>query len=101
MMPLEQVVHALTARTAETVGLSDRGRIAPGLRADFNIIDMDRIGLARPEAVSDLPGGAMRIGQQASGYDATIVAGEVTRRNGMHTGALPGRLVRGSRARPN
>ena len=96
MMPLEQVVHALTARTAETVGLTDRGRIAPGLRADFNIIDIDRIGLHRPEPVADLPGGAMRIGQRASGYDATIVAGQVTRRAGIHSGALPGRLVRGS-----
>ncbi len=96
MMPLEQVVHALTARTAETVGLTDRGRIAPGLRADFNVIDIDRIGLHRPEPVADLPGGAMRIGQRATGYDATIVAGQMTRRGGIHTGALPGRLVRGS-----
>jgi len=96
MMSLEQVVHSLTARTAETVGLTDRGRIAPGLRADFNVIDIDRIGLHRPEAIGDLPGGASRIGQRASGYDATIVAGKVTRRGGIHTGALPGRLVRGS-----
>ena len=99
MMSLEQVVHALTARTSETVGLSDRGRIAPGLRADFNVIDIDRIGLVRPEAVADLPGGAKRLGQRASGYDATIVAGQVTRRGGIHTGALPGRLVRGSHAK--
>ena len=96
MMSLEQVVHSLTARTAETVGLTDRGQIALGLRADFNVIDIDRIGLHRPEAIGDLPGGATRIGQRASGYDATIVAGEVTRRGGIHTGALPGRLVRGS-----
>ena len=96
MMTLEQVVHALTARTAQAVGLTDRGRIAPGLRADFNLIDIDRIGLHRPEAVADLPGGATRIGQRATGYDATIVAGQVTRRGGVHTGALPGRLVRGS-----
>jgi N-acyl-D-aspartate/D-glutamate deacylase len=98
MMSLEQVVHALTARTAETVGLADRGRIAAGLRADFNIIDIDRIGLARPEVVDDLPGGAQRLGQRATGYDATIVAGKVTRRGGIHTGALPGRLVRGLQA---
>ena len=99
MMSLEQVVHALTTRTAETVGLKDRGRIAAGLRADFNIIDIDRIGLVRPEMIADLPGGGKRIGQKATGYDATIVAGQVTRRAGAHTGALPGRLVRGAHAR--
>jgi N-acyl-D-amino-acid deacylase len=99
LMPLEQVVHALTARTAATVGLNDRGRIAPGLRADLNIIDIDSIGLFRPEAVADLPGGARRLGQRARGYDATIVAGTITRRSGEHTGALPGRLVRGASAR--
>jgi N-acyl-D-amino-acid deacylase len=96
MMSVEQVVQSLTSRTAETVGLADRGRIAPGLRADFNIIDIDRIAIHRPEPVADLPGGAIRIGQRATGYDATIVAGTVTRREGIHTGALPGRLVRGS-----
>lgn len=101
MMSLEQVVQSLTTLTAETVGLTDRGRIATGLRADFNIIDTDRIGLLRPEPVADLPGGAIRIGQQAIGYDATIVAGQVTRRAGVHTGALPGRLVRGSQAHLN
>ena len=99
LMPLEQVVHALTARTAATVGLTDRGLIAPGMRADFNVIDLDNIGLLRPEAVADLPGGARRLGQRARGYDATIVAGTITRRSGEHTGALPGRLVRGGHAR--
>jgi N-acyl-D-aspartate/D-glutamate deacylase len=58
---------------------------------------MDRIGLMRPEAVADLPNGAKLLGQRATGYDATIVAGVVTYRNGEPTGALPGRLVRGSR----
>jgi len=99
MMSLERVVHSLTARTAATVGLRDRGCIAPGMRADFNVIDIDNIGLFRPEAIPDLPGGAKRIGQRASGYDATIVAGTVTRRAGEHTGALPGRLVRGGHSR--
>ena len=96
-MSLEAVVHALTARTAGAVGLGDRGVIAPGWRADLNVIDMDQIGNKRPEAVADLPGGAQRIGQRATGYEATIVAGQVTRRGGEATGALPGRLVRGAR----
>lgn len=97
-MPLEQVVRALTAGTAETVGLSDRGMIAEGMRADLNVIDLDRIGLMKPEAVADLPNGAKRLGQRATGYDATIVAGTLTYRCGEPTGALPGRLVRGPQA---
>ncbi len=96
-MPLEQVVKALTADTADAVGLGDRGIIAKGMRADLNVIDMDRIGLKKPEAIADLPNGARRLGQRATGYDATIVGGAVTYRNGVSTGALPGRLVRGSR----
>ncbi len=93
---VEQVVKALTSETAETVQLNDRGRIAPGMRADLNVIDLDRIALHRPEMVYDLPHRAGRLGQPASGYDATIVAGVVTYRGGVATGALPGRLVRGS-----
>jgi N-acyl-D-aspartate/D-glutamate deacylase len=95
-MSLQRVVRALTADTAAAVGLSDRGRIAEGMRADLNVIDMDRIGLMRPEAVADLPNGAKRLGQRATGYEATIVAGAVTYRGGEPTGALPGRLVRGA-----
>lgn len=98
---IEQVVKALTSETADAVGLGDRGEIRVGLRADLNIIDLDNVGLLRPEAVCDLPDGAKRLGQRATGYDATIVAGQVTRRMGQPTGALPGRLVRGSRPRLN
>lgn len=98
-LALERVVRALTTETADTVGLGDRGLITPGLRADLNVIDVDHLGLSRPEAVCDLPNGAMRLGQRATGYDATIVAGAVTYRDGKPTGALPGRLVRGARER--
>lgn len=96
-MSLARVVRSLTADTAGAVGLNDRGIIARGMRADLNVIDMDRIGLSRPEAVADLPNGARRLGQRATGYDATIVAGVPTYRGGEPTGALPGRLVRGGR----
>jgi N-acyl-D-amino-acid deacylase len=95
-VPVEQVVQALTLDTARAVGLYDRGAIRIGARADINVIDMDRIDLLRPQAVADLPDGAKRIGQGARGYDATIVAGVVTYRHGEATGALPGRLVRGT-----
>jgi N-acyl-D-aspartate/D-glutamate deacylase len=72
--------------------------VAPGLRADLNVIDWERLQLQLPELVRDLPAGARRLVQRARGYEATIVAGVVTMREGEHTGALPGRLVRGPRA---
>ena len=100
-LPLEEVVRMLTSETADAVGLGDRGMIRVGNRADLNIIDLDNIGLRRPAAMSNLPDGARMIGQGSTGYDATIVAGAVTYRNGEATGALPGRLVRGARPRLN
>ncbi|MCK9542378.1 MAG: amidohydrolase family protein [Novosphingobium sp.] len=93
--PLEWAVSELSRKPAQAVRLSDRGRIAVGLRADINVIDMDRLTLFAPRTVHDLPAGGRRIQQKASGYVATIVAGEITYREGEPTGALPGRLVRG------
>jgi N-acyl-D-amino-acid deacylase len=94
---LPAVVKALTVDSAAAVELNDRGRIAVGLRGDLNVIDMDRLSLGRPGVVYDLPSGGGRLDQRAEGYVATIVAGQVTYRNGEATGALPGRLVRGTR----
>jgi N-acyl-D-aspartate/D-glutamate deacylase len=99
-MPIAQVIRRLTSETAVAVGLNDRGIIAPGYRADINVIDIERIAVGRPEMVYDLPNGGARIGQQACGYVATIVAGEVTYRDGVPTGALPGRLIRGGQGIP-
>jgi N-acyl-D-aspartate/D-glutamate deacylase len=82
------------------VGLRDRGVIAPGYKADINIIDYDKLSLGPPKAVFDLPAGGRRLTQRAAGFVATIVNGTVTYREGVPTGALPGRLVRGSRAAP-
>jgi N-acyl-D-aspartate/D-glutamate deacylase len=96
-MPLAKVVRALTNDTATAVGLRDRGRIAVGLKADLNVIDLDRLALRRPAMCFDLPAGGGRLGQDAVGYEATIVSGEITYRGGAPTGALPGRLVRGAR----
>ena len=98
-MSLERLIKRLTMDTADLVGLGDRGEIRVGLRADLNVIDLDNVALMKPEVVADLPNGAKRLGQRANGYDATIVGGVVTYRNGEHTGALPGRLVRGARPR--
>lgn len=95
-MELEFIVNALTAKTAEVYGMFDRGLIKEGMIADFNVIDFEALRLFRPEAVFDLPTGGRRLVQRAEGYEATIKAGEVIFRNGEHTGALPGKLVRRS-----
>jgi N-acyl-D-amino-acid deacylase len=96
-LPLELVVRKMTSDTASLYGLADRGEIAPGKKADLNVIDLDGLVLRRPEMHYDLPGGARRLLQRAEGYDATIVSGEVVMRDGEDTGARPGALVRGAR----
>ena len=96
-LPMEWVVKQQSADTAALVGLRDRGVLAPGLRADINVIDLDALAIGAPEMVYDLPAGGRRLVQRATGYRATLVAGEVVTRDGEPTGALPGRLVRGAR----
>lgn len=96
-IPLEAAVAALTSETADAVGLHDRGRLAVGAKADINVIDMDRLTLHAPTVVHDLPAGGRRLRQLADGYVATIVSGNVTYRDGEHTGVLPGKLVRANR----
>ncbi len=91
---LEDAIRRLTSQPADLYGLSDRGRLLPGLRADINIIDFDALQLRSPRAVADLPAGGIRLLQDAVGYRATIVNGEITRRDGHDTGARPGRLIR-------
>lgn len=99
-VPLPRLVHLMTKKAADMMGLGDRGLIAPGYRADLNIIDHDRLRLRLPRVVRDLPAGGRRLMQDAEGYVATIVAGTVVSREGEHTGALPGRLVRGAQPAP-
>jgi N-acyl-D-aspartate/D-glutamate deacylase len=94
------LVKRQTADTARTVGLLDRGRVAPGYRADLNVIDMARLQVQAPVMVGDLPAGGQRLLQRATGYDATLVAGVPTYRHGEATGALPGQLVRGPQRVP-
>ena len=97
---LEHAVKAMTRDTAAVYGLNDRGIIAPGYKADFNVIDFENLSLRRPEMVFDLPGGARRLIQKSTGYDMTIVGGEVVMQNGEATDARPGRLLRGARPAP-
>ena len=89
------LVKRQTSDTARTVGLLDRGRVAPGYKADLNVIDLARLQVLAPVMAADLPAGGRRLLQRASGYDATIVSGVPVYRHGEATGALPGRLVRG------
>jgi N-acyl-D-aspartate/D-glutamate deacylase len=96
-MPVGAVVQKLTSNNARAVGLADRGVVAQGMKADLNVIDFDNVRCEFPVMAYDLPAGGKRLVQGAQGYRATIVDGQVTYRDGEHTGALPGRLVRGGR----
>jgi len=80
--------------------LADRGLVAPGYRADLNLIDLDRLSNRPPRMASDLPAGGRRLLQEAEGYVATVVAGTVTYEAGEPTGPLPGRLIRGPQPAP-
>jgi N-acyl-D-aspartate/D-glutamate deacylase len=94
------LVKRQTHDTARAVGLNDRGVIAPGMKADLNVIDMETLEVEAPSMAYDLPAGGKRLLQGAKGYEATIVSGEVIYRKGKPTGALPGKLIRGPQPAP-
>ncbi len=94
-IPLEEAVRMLTLAPAEAWGFSDRGLLREGMIADINVFDPERVAPEMPTLEHDLPGGARRLVQRAGGFAATVVGGQVTLRDGAHTGALPGRLLRG------
>ena len=96
-MPVGRVIERLTKNNARAVGLFDRGVVAEGMKADLNVIDFDHVRCEPPVMAYDLPAGGKRLTQRARGYCATVVAGQITYRDGEPTGALPGRLVRGGR----
>ena len=99
-LPLEFMVRRQTAETAAFYGLHDRGLLAPGFKADVNVIDQAALRLHHPEMVFDLPAGGRRLIQKADGYLQTIKDGQVTFESGEATGALPGTLLRGPQAPP-
>jgi N-acyl-D-amino-acid deacylase len=99
-LPLEFVVKKMTRDTAHLYGLDDRGVIAPGFKADLNLVDLENLNLRLPEMVHDLPAGARRLIQRADGWKATVCSGEVTVEDGEHTDARPGRLIRGGQPVP-
>jgi len=94
-LPLEFAVRRQTHDTAQLYGLLDRGTLAPGMKADVNLIDFESLQLHPPEMVFDLPANGRRFVQRADGYKYTIVNGEVTFADGQATGAMPGKVVRG------
>jgi N-acyl-D-aspartate/D-glutamate deacylase len=96
-LPLEFVVKRQTSETAAFFGFHDRGVLAPGKKADVNLIDFQGLRVQKPEIVYDLPAGGRRLVQRVDGYKATFVSGLPVFEDGQHTGALPGRLVRAGR----
>jgi len=99
-LDLSWLVKRQTRDTAVAMGLLDRGLITPGYKADLNVIDFKKLRLHPPHMIFDLPANTRRLMQEADGYVATIVSGEIIRRDGRATGALPGKLVRGSQEPP-
>ena len=93
-IPLETTIKMQTSETAQLLGINDRGILEEGYKADINVIDYDNLILHEPEIINDLPAGGRRLDQKASGYEYTIVSGEVAFRNGEPTGALNGKLIR-------
>ena len=99
-LPVEQVVHHQTRRTAMLYGFEDRGLLQPGYLADLNVIDLDGLGLEAPQMAYDLPAGGKRLIQRAHGYLATVKSGEVVRERDAATGARPGGVLRGAQPAP-
>ena len=96
-LPLELAVKRQTRDTAQLYGLEDRGLLAPGMKADLNVIDLENLRLHMPEMVHDFPANGRRFIQRVDGYKYTVVSGEVIFENGEPTGALPGNIIRGPR----
>ena len=94
---LATAIHRMTARPAAVMALGDRGVLAPGKRADINVIDLDRVEERQPRVVQDLPLGKSRLTQPAVGYLATLVNGQVIVRNDELTGNRSGQVLRGGK----
>lgn len=99
-LTIEEAVRRQTSDTARFYGMHDRGVVAPGYLADLNLIDFDKLKLLRPYVDTDLPAGGRRLLQKAEGYVRTIKRGVTVFENGHHSGAFPGRLIRGVQPKP-
>lgn len=94
LFTLEEAIRRMTSASARILGLSDRGTLAPGMKADVNVLDPDTVAECQPEIVNDFPGGAPRFIQRSRGYKATIVNGQVSVMDGEHTGVRAGGVLR-------
>ena len=99
-LSIAQAVRAMTSHPAGIIGIKDRGVVAPGYKANINVIDFEKLTLHGPVIVDDRPGGGRRLDQRASGYRYMLVSGEVITRDDKPTGVLPGRLLRGKQSAP-
>ena len=95
-LALEHIIKRQTSETAHTFGLMDRGVLAPGMKADVNIIDYDNLRFGQPQIAWDLPAGGRRLLQHAEGYEMTMCSGQIIAEQGQQTGVLPGKLIRGA-----
>ena len=91
---LPEAVHRITGKSAEIIGLKERGALKEGWHADINVIDYDNLHTCQPEYVNDFPHDGGRFIVKSNGYDATIVGGRVVVENGEHTGQRPGQVIR-------
>ncbi|MGE0046291.1 MAG: amidohydrolase family protein [Hyphomonadaceae bacterium] len=98
---IPETIAMLTRKPCELAGLEDRGLLAPGMKADVNVIDLSALAIEAPRLVRDLPAGGKRLLQNAKGYRATILSGQIVSRDDAPTGALPGRVVRGRQTAPH
>ena len=100
LFSLEDAIHMLTRQPAELYSMKDRGLLQTDMKADINIIDIEALKLHTPHIVFDLPAGGKRFMQNADGIEVTICAGEIIYEQGVATGALPGKLIRGQQRDP-
>ena len=99
-LTIGQAIKRQCADTAKLYGLDDRGILAPGFKADINVIDLDAIGMSKPWIANDLPAGGKRLLQSSTGYKATFKSGIQTFDNGRYLAKTPGVLIRGPQAAP-
>lgn len=97
LLTLEDAIAKMTKKAARAINLNDRGELSVGQKADINVFDLDRVSHCQPEVVRDFPLGKTRLIQRSEGYLATLVNGAVMQEEGEHTGATPGRVIRGNR----
>ena len=91
---LPEAVRRITGKSAEVLGLKERGEVREGWHADINIIDYDELRSCHPEYLNDFPHNGGRLVVKSTGYDATLVAGQVVIENGEYTGNRPGEVIR-------